>query len=470
MARASAASMTIGATMPIAPQSSTILIHSCFPAGTRASGTQPASAMAPNIIAAVWMSVWVCSMSTVSQGNPVRAMNRAAATLPRDSHVPICGLPACNARMTGFFFNVDPRFQSGRRGFPTIANDVQAGSNRWQFPRITVRPAEHPGCLIIAHDLLGPGVPAQALAAQPHGDIAQVADGNRPVGDLDRRRGRPARDHAVDEIAEVIVALVEVDLSGADLGIEDGFRVGRVLAAVRVDRPLGALEGDPHAISVGDAHGHAVFVDGLEVKVGRGVPEPIRGKIALDVAELDRAGQLGTDAPLGTVGVMPAPVGDLAAGIVEDPAEVDVAPRGGVGSGGRRAKPGVVFKRVQSVSLQKRRFTQLTARVGDLEDSLGGVLDVRARCWSLLTSSWHEKNRSISLLHRCAPHRRGSEYAPWMVNLTSGRRPVHPPRNRCWRKLDRRSRKWSASALGKNGRFGNSRNGCWYSCSAWAVC
>ena len=128
-------------------------------------------------------------------------------------------------------------------------------------------------------------------------------------------------------MAEVIVALVEVDLSGADLGIQDGFRVGRVLAAVRVDRPLGALEGDPHAISVGDAHGHAVFVDGLEVKVGRGVPEPIRGKIALDVVELDRAGQLGTDARLGTVGVAP-PVGDLAAGIVEDPAEVDVAPRG----------------------------------------------------------------------------------------------------------------------------------------------
>src|SRR5208282_152307 len=48
--------------------------------------------------------------------------------------------------------------------------------------------------------------------------------------------------------------------------------------------------------------------------------------------------------PLGTVGVMPAPVGDLTAGVVEDPAEVDVAPRGGVGSGGRRAKPGVVFK------------------------------------------------------------------------------------------------------------------------------
>src|SRR5206468_2681327 len=53
MARASSASITMGTTMPIAPQSRTILIHSCLPAGTRASGTQPASAMAPNISAAV---------------------------------------------------------------------------------------------------------------------------------------------------------------------------------------------------------------------------------------------------------------------------------------------------------------------------------------------------------------------------------------------------------------------------------
>ena len=41
----------------IAPQSSTILIHSCLPAGTRARGTHPASAIAPNMSAAVWISV-----------------------------------------------------------------------------------------------------------------------------------------------------------------------------------------------------------------------------------------------------------------------------------------------------------------------------------------------------------------------------------------------------------------------------
>ena len=55
------------------------------------------------------MSVWVCSMSTVSHGKPARAMNRAAATLPSVSQVPIWGLPARNARLTGFSFNSVPR-------------------------------------------------------------------------------------------------------------------------------------------------------------------------------------------------------------------------------------------------------------------------------------------------------------------------------------------------------------------------
>ena len=72
----------------------------------RASGTQPASAMAPNMKAAVWMSVWVCSMSTVSQGSPARAMKRAAAMLPSDSQVPIWGLPALQRPLDWILFQV----------------------------------------------------------------------------------------------------------------------------------------------------------------------------------------------------------------------------------------------------------------------------------------------------------------------------------------------------------------------------
>jgi hypothetical protein len=40
-------------------------------------------------------------MSTVSQANPARAMNRAATMLPSDSQVPTDGWPAFNARLTG---------------------------------------------------------------------------------------------------------------------------------------------------------------------------------------------------------------------------------------------------------------------------------------------------------------------------------------------------------------------------------
>ncbi len=62
------------------------------------------------------------------------------------------------------------------------------------------------------------------------------------------------------------------------------------------------------------------------------------------MTDLDRTGQLGAHAPLGAVGVVAAPVGDLAAGVIVDPAEVDVAPRRRIGGLGRRAEPDVVLE------------------------------------------------------------------------------------------------------------------------------
>src|SRR5262249_30289340 len=64
----------------------------------------------------------------------------------------------------------------------------------------------------------------------------------------------------------------------------------------------------------------------------------------LGVADLDGPGQLGAHAPLGAVGVVAAPVGHLAAGVVVDPAEVDVAARLGVWGVGRGPEPAVVLE------------------------------------------------------------------------------------------------------------------------------
>jgi hypothetical protein len=73
-----------------------------------------------------------------------------------------------------------------------------------QLPRIAIEAPQELRGLVVADDLLGAGVSSQGLAAQPHGDVAEMADRDRPVGDLDRRGGRPARDHAIDEVEETL--------------------------------------------------------------------------------------------------------------------------------------------------------------------------------------------------------------------------------------------------------------------------
>ena len=80
------------------------------------------------------------------------------------------------------------------------------------------------------------------------------------------------------------------------------------------------------------------------------------------------------------------------------------------------------------------------------------------------------------MLHRCSPHRRGSEYAPWLgVGSMDGQPNIGtaacPPTEESVLAEARQAfEELVCFCLGKNGRFGNSRNGCWYSCSAWAVC
>ena len=192
--------------------------------------------------------------------------------------------------------------------------------------------AQHLGGLVITDDLLGPGVPAQFFPFQAHRDISQMADGNRAVGDFNGRGRRLARDHAVDEIAEMVVALVEMNLFGPDFGIEQGLGIGFEHPAVDVDLSLGPLEGHPHFLFVRDDHVDAVIVNGLERIFGGGVPEFVGRKNPLGVPDLDWTCHFGTHPPLGTIGVVAAPVGHLAAGVVVDPAEVDVAASPCIGS------------------------------------------------------------------------------------------------------------------------------------------
>src|SRR2546423_389227 len=71
-------------------------------AGTRARAVQPASAIDANMWVAVSQSTRLCSISTVSQEKPARAMKRVAVILPSDNQVPTDGSPFLSARLTGF--------------------------------------------------------------------------------------------------------------------------------------------------------------------------------------------------------------------------------------------------------------------------------------------------------------------------------------------------------------------------------
>jgi hypothetical protein len=115
-ASASAALFVIGNTIPQAPRSRTRLTFSPVFQGMRTSGTLPAWAIAWNISAAVSSVVGLCSISTVSQSKPTRAMNCAAKGSGSTSQVPMAGLPSRNNCFTVLVRIIRSRSESAGNG------------------------------------------------------------------------------------------------------------------------------------------------------------------------------------------------------------------------------------------------------------------------------------------------------------------------------------------------------------------
>ncbi len=84
-------------------------------------------------------------------------------------------------------------------------------------PRLPIRTFQHLCRFRVSDDLLVLRIPFQLIAPQPHGDIAEMADRDGAMCAFDGCDRLPAGDHAVDEVPEVIVTLVEVDLVRPDL-------------------------------------------------------------------------------------------------------------------------------------------------------------------------------------------------------------------------------------------------------------
>ena len=136
-----------------------------------------------------------------------------------------------------------------------------------------------------------------------------MADGGGAVADLDVRDGALARAHALEEVALVVVALVEVLLGGAQGAGGEFDRIAHEVAvAADADGAFGADELDHRGLPAvhalhGDAVGVAVGLVGTALEAGGD--------------ELDRTGGVHAERPLDDVEVVRAPVAVLARTVFE---------------------------------------------------------------------------------------------------------------------------------------------------------
>src|SRR5262249_35818331 len=142
----------------------------------------------------------------------------------------------------------------------------------------------------VVHKLPALGVPAQLLVV-PVGQIAQVADGYRAGADFDvADRFFPACD-AVEPVLLVARRLIELDVLVAERLPEDVLRIALDEAAIDIDGAVGADEKDAASLA---------GVNDLDA-IGIDVPDAFVGLGVLGRDDLNRAGFIHAEPPLGNV-------------------------------------------------------------------------------------------------------------------------------------------------------------------------
>lgn len=153
--------------------------------------------------------------------------------------------------------------------------------------RGTLGAGEHGVGFVVVVEALVDGVPVE-VARELHGDVMEEAGGAGAVADLDWSGGRLAGVDAFDPVGVLLGGGVEVDLVGADDGVEDlgvaghkgldlrGWRAvgggGGHFIARHEDPALGAVPLDAVGEVAGDVHGDAVGVDGVGEELSVDVP------------------------------------------------------------------------------------------------------------------------------------------------------------------------------------------------------
>jgi len=212
-----------------------------------------------------------------------------------------------------------------------------------QGPGLSVGAGKHAVGGFVVREPFGGGVPVE-VAAEAKADVAKVGDGDGAMRLFNGGDGLLAREDAVDEVTRVAGAAGKADLVRSGRVVEEAQRAGFDGAPVDPYGALRTLKGDTLPDAAGADELDAGGVERLEVEVGSGVPEFLLGPGRLAVANGDRPSEFRPHPPLGDVGMVAAPIGDLAARIVENPSKVHVAAAGGVWSLRGGPEPHVVVE------------------------------------------------------------------------------------------------------------------------------
>jgi len=190
------------------------------------------------------------------------------------------------------------------------------------MPRRAHGPVEHAICRWVVDYPFALRVPLNFSPAK-HRDIPQVGNRSGPVPHFRRRYGRLPRLDTIQKIPAMSLAMVacrpgQMNFVRADFCFAQIGRV-RFQACTRDMDPAGIAD-EPHplrdVIIAGHSHHKIVAVGTLKVEVHRRIPQPILWEHPPAV-DFYGACVVTIHAPLGNVDVMAAPVGDLAAGVIE---------------------------------------------------------------------------------------------------------------------------------------------------------
>jgi len=196
---------------------------------------------------------------------------------------------------------------------------------------------EHASSRFVAEDALVLGVPFD-LTAYSHGDIAQMGDRNGTMGHLDRRCGSAATFDAIDEIAMYTLAFVQALLIRSD-----GLELLHILSVGQADCSVGPFETHPGGL-VGYNYSQAIGIVTLEIEFRGRVPEGIAARVDSSAFHRLWARIVHARPPMRHVDKVGAPVGDLPAGIVVDPAEGPVTTLARIWGPGGRTQPHIVIQ------------------------------------------------------------------------------------------------------------------------------